>query len=537
MFNLRGIDTLLQAAAIAACTLAAVPGAHAANAPDTKQASGSGGDLRQQEAELRKILTADPKDTSAHLKLGQVYIDEANYAAAEEEARAAKRGDSKYSDEADALLAWSLFLEDQRDRLLAEIKPGDREPHAEAVVRMSLGLALVTPLTFDKAQPLLRDAVRLDPSLWRARDALARSLIIERKLPEAREQLAAARAAGGPDQVGITLIEAFLDRAAGDTDGAIAKFTQVLKSHTTSVPSLVGRADALISQDKLTEARQDIGAAFEFSRHPQILFMDSLILARQGKIPDAGQLLMKASPSFSHFGIGNYLYGVINVRLGLPETAESYLSRFQVQQPNVSGVNRVRAQIAMQGKRPAAAIEMLKPLLEVTPADQEAAATLARAYVMNGQPDQVIAMYQEMLAAPPRQGPPPADFKDLMSIYGDSYWDLAEIEKVIMWKAPEIVPAISALRQNDVAKASEMAEALATKKPDDPWTQNVLGEVRVAQKQFSEAEAIFRRVLEKHPEFAASAFNLVGVLVAEKQIDDAKAMLHDLAHRKLDDST
>jgi predicted Zn-dependent protease len=59
--------------------------------------------------------------------------------------------------------------------------------------------------------------------------------------------------------------------------------------------------------------------------------------------------------------------------------------------------------------------------------------------------------------------------------------------------------------------------------------QNVLGSVRLAQKRLPEAEAIFRGILDKHPDFTPAAFNLVQVLVAEQRQDEAKEMLHDLA--------
>jgi predicted Zn-dependent protease len=105
-----------------------------------------------------------------------------------------------------------------------------------------------------------------------------------------------------------------------------------------------------------------------------------------------------------------------------------------------------------------------------------------------------------------------------------------------MRDAPEIVPAMAALRQGNIDKASQMAESLSASRPDDPWVQNLLGSVRLAQKRLPEAEAIFRHVIDKRPDFTASDFNLVEVLVAEKRPDDAKAMLQDLAQRKLDKS-
>ena len=150
---------------------------------------------------MRSALSANPDDGGAHVKLGHVYIDEGKYAAAVDEARAALRGGAR-NDDADALLAWALFLANEQNVLLAQIKPGQREAHAESTVRLSLGMAHLNPLELDSVEPLLRDAVRLDPGSWRAHIALARFLILKRKLPEARAQLEAASAIA-PGEAGL----------------------------------------------------------------------------------------------------------------------------------------------------------------------------------------------------------------------------------------------------------------------------------------------------------------------------------------------
>ena len=90
------------------------------------------------------------------------------------------------------------------------------------------------------------------------------------------------------------------------------------------------------------------------------------------------------------------------------------------------------------------------------------------------------------------------------------------------------------MRQGEIAKAAEMAEALAAANRDDPVIQDLLGSVRMAQKRLPEAETIFRRVLDARPDFAPSSLNLIQVLVAENKEDEARVMLKGVAERKLD---
>ena len=523
------INNFLLTLATAAFTLTAVPAGHAADALDPTQKTDTAADLLRRETELRTALKANPNNADAHLQLGRIHLDKGNWTAAAAEARAARSSGTR-NDEADALLAWALYLEGKSNVLFRQVEPGQREATSESMVRMSLGLAYLYLFDFDRAEPLLRDAVRLDPGSYRTHIALARLLILQRKLPEAREVLDAAHAIA-PSEIGVTRITGELLRAEGDTAGAIAAFGKVLEVAPTSLPAIAGRVDALISENKLSEAQQAVNLALRPDSSPQLIFLAALILARQDKLAEADRLLTTANPAFGHMPIGYYLQGVVRFRLGRFEMAEFDLAKFQGKQPDVPAVARLRAEIALHRKDPANAIKLLEPVVKANPADQAAVTELARAYLASGRSDQVLQLYEQLAAASPEKVVAPRDPAGLLMMYGDAYGDLAEIEKVISPKAPDVVTPMTELRQGDLTKASELAESLAGSAPNDPAIQNLLGSVRLAQKRLPEAEAIFRGILKKNRDFTPAAFNLVQVLVAEQRQDEAKEMLQDLAPR------
>lgn len=361
MPGLTRIKSFLLALATAAFALTALPAGHAADTPPA-QKTDTAADLLRRESELRSVVKANPNNAEAHLQLGHLYIDKGDWVRAEVEARAA-RGNGTRNDEADALLAWALFLQGKSDVLFREIEPGQREPKAESTVRMSLGLAHLSLGEFNRAEPLLRDAVTLDSGSWRAHISLASLLILTRKLPEARQELDALRALA-PDEIGVTRITGNLLLAEGDTAGAIVAFSKVLDRHPTSVPAMAGRVDALIGANKLAEAQRDVGLALRRTRHSQIVFLAALVLARQDKLAEANDLLMKVNPAFDRMIIGYYLDGVVKFRLGQLETAEYDLAKFQGHEPDVPGVARLRAEIALQRKDPASAIKLLEPAVQ-----------------------------------------------------------------------------------------------------------------------------------------------------------------------------
>jgi tetratricopeptide (TPR) repeat protein len=529
LLGLTRINNFLLTLATAAFTLTAVPAGHAADAPDPTQKTDTAADLLRRETELRTALKVNPNNADAHLQLGRIHLDKGNWTAAAAEARAARSSGTR-NDEADALLAWALYLEGKSNVLFRQVEPGQREATSESMVRMSLGLAYLYLFDFDRAEPLLRDAVRLDPGSYRTHIALARLLILQRKLPEAREVLDAARAIA-PSEIGVTRITGELLRAEGDTAGAIAAFGKVLEVAPTSLPAIAGRVDALISENKLSEAQQAVNLALRPNSSPQLIFLAALILARQDKLAEADRLLTTANPAFGHMPIGYYLQGVVRFRLGRFEMAEFDLAKFQGKQPDVPAVARLRAEIALHRKDSANAIKLLEPVVKANPADQAAVTELARAYLASGRSDQVLQLYEQLAAASPEKVVAPRDPAGLLMMYGDAYGDLAEIEKVISPKAPDVVTPMTELREGDLTKASELAESLAGSAPNDPAIQNLLGSVRLAQKRLPEAEAIFRGILKKNRDFTPAAFNLVQVLVAEQRQDEAKEMLQDLAPR------
>lgn len=509
-----------------AIALACVPVAARAG---QKQATSPAIPLGQQEKAQREIVKAHPDDAAAHLRLSQIYIDEGRWLGAVDEARAAKRI-SPQSDEADALLATALFLDGDEDALLTQIKPGNRAPEAESVIRMRLGLAHFDIGESSAAEPLLRDAVKLDPKSWRARIAYARILILQRRLPEARDQVEAAQALA-PTEVGMIRIRAELKSAEGDLEGAVADYTEVIELHPTSLPALAGRANVLIRLGKLADAERDVNTAYRLVHNSQILFLQALISARQGKLPLAGQILQKASRAFRHFPIGYYLDGVVTYLNGQPDTAYDSLARFHASNPTVQGCTLLMAEMDIQSTDLASAIHLLEPLVAANPTDAEAVTKLARAYLVNGEIDSALKLYQQVVAAPPPAKPlPDADPFALIMMYGDATGDLVPIEKIAMRKTPDAVEPAMALRRGDIAAAAVLAEAAAKRNPDDPTIQTLLGSVRLAQKRFADASEIFTQVAKKHPDYTPAAFGLVEVLVSAGRLDAAKDQLSKLAH-------
>src|SRR5262249_50898997 len=135
---------------------------------------------------------------SVHARLAEVLANQGHYASAAQEALAARQYNG---DEALYLPVLSKVLLHQQkfSDILKLITPGSRSPALESTVRLSRGLAHLGLREPEKAEPELREAVKLSdtPGL---KITLAR--VLAGKSPEEAERLLdAALAAGSPAEV------------------------------------------------------------------------------------------------------------------------------------------------------------------------------------------------------------------------------------------------------------------------------------------------------------------------------------------------
>jgi putative PEP-CTERM system TPR-repeat lipoprotein len=518
--------------------LAAVPAVIAATEgppPAAPAKANDANDLRREEIELRNAVRANPGDPENHVKLGRLYIEIGNFPAVEAEAREAVK-DGGGVDETAPLLAEAMLNQGKLSQLLDEIKPADRDPSAEAEVRLNLGLAHLGLREESDAEPLLKDAVRLDPESWRAKLGLARFLMIQGDVSGADQQVKAARAIA-PDNVEVLRMSAEILRTQGDIAGAIKEFGTILAAHPNDVPALLGRANALIAQNKLDEAHRDVAVALKLAPKAVAgIYLDALVLARQGKLKVADDRLETISGAFDSLPNAYYLAGAIKYALGQLEQSDDDLAKFMAREPKLAAPRRLRAMIALRRNDPQSAIDFLKPAVAAAPSDRVSASLLARAYVAAGRSDDAVQLYENAAAAEPGNVQVETRAALMRMSYGNATEGLTELEKVADTgqgadlAGPLVV--LAELREGDTAKAAQSAQALLRRSPNDPVIRNLVGSTQIAALQLPQAEATFAGLVKSNPQFAAAHYNLARVLIAEHKPDDAKRVLTDFLAAK-----
>src|SRR6266481_835099 len=205
------------------------------------------GNLKAAEIQLRNAIRDAPQDPVLRARLAEVYFQLGDDQSAEREARAARE---RNGNEADYLpvLADALLRQQKYADLMEWVKPGDRDPVLESKVRTALGVAAAGLRDQAKAETLLGEAIKLDPSAISPKIQLARLLTGTK--PVEADKLIDEAIAAHPRSAEALQVKGEMRRRQGYQDGAMRLFYEALKVDPKNVSVRLSRADLNISLGK-----------------------------------------------------------------------------------------------------------------------------------------------------------------------------------------------------------------------------------------------------------------------------------------------
>jgi cellulose synthase operon protein C len=209
------------------------------------------GNLRAAEIELRNAIREAPQDPVLRARLAEVYLQLGDAISAEREARAARE---RNGNEADYLpvLAEALLRQEKFANLIDLVQPGDRDPVLESKVRTALGTAAAGLGDRAKAETLLGEAIKLDPSVAKPKIRLARLLTGTK--PAEADKLIDEAIAADPRSAEALQVKGETLRSRGDQEGAMRLFDQALKIDPKNVSVQLSRANVNIALGKYKAA-------------------------------------------------------------------------------------------------------------------------------------------------------------------------------------------------------------------------------------------------------------------------------------------
>ena len=495
------------------------------------------GNLKAAEIELRNAIRETPQDPLLHARLASVYLQLGDAVSAEREARTAR---DRNGNEADYLpvLADAMLHQEKFADLIDLVKPGDRDPVLESKIRTALGTAAAGLNDRARAETLLREAIKLDPTAVKPKIQLARLLTGTK--PDEADKLIDEAIAADPHSAEALQVKGEMLRSRGDQQGAIRLFDQALNIDPKNVLTHLSRANVNIALDNYKAADEDLDPVLKASPNNFMAsYLRGLELAKQQKYAEADRIFDRISPGFPMLWAGYYLQGATKLALGQYAQAENILGKYLSHAPNDLRAARLIATAALQQRAVTRAIEYLRPLVDKLPADAPTLTVLGNAYMADHKPDLALQQFEKAASLDPDN---PA-IKTQVGIseidVGQGLQGLATLEQVFATEsgAPIAGPTLvlSELRAGDVDKASDVANSLIKRDAKNPIYQTLLGVVRVAQRDYPGAENAFRSALAINPELPTAARNLAHLYAATDRIEQAKQVYTDLLAKRPND--
>jgi cellulose synthase operon protein C len=499
------------------------------------------GNLKAAEIELRNAARDAPDDPVVRGRLAEIYLQLGDLASAEREARAAAE---RAGDEADylPLLTDTLLRRYKYGEVLSLIQPGERHPALESKLRAAVGVAAAALHDWDRAEAMLRDAVRLDPSAMRPKLLLARFLN-GRSHPEEADRLIDEAIAANPRTPEALQAKGEMLWARGAPDPAKGQFDAVLELDPSNLRARLSRAEINIAQNNFAAADEDLDPILKTNPNDFLAtYLRALELFKKHDYTAADRLCDRISSGFATFPAGYYLQGAIKVALKQFSKAEIILARYLERLPGDARAVRLIAHAAVQQHGAPRAIDYLKPLAEKSPADAATLAALGDAYMADGKPERALQYFEKAAVIDPENPTIKTAFAVSAIDAGESQRGLSQLEQVFAGSEAGAIVAgptlvLSELRAGHVGKAAEIASSLIKRDPGNPVYQRLIGAARVAQHDSAGAEAAFRAALARDPEFGAAAHDLAQLYLLNGRIDDARKVYSDFAARNAENVT
>ncbi len=455
------------------------------------------GNLDKAAEQADAALLHDPQSPEALAFRGTVRLRQGDLDGARRDARAALEIDPAHI-KANALLASVLLKEGKPDEAATQLEGAVALNPKDTQLRTLLAGIYVSARQQDKAVALLREIVALEPDKLAHRLRLARLLTGLKRLDEAQKVLEEAVTAL-PEESGakLALVE-FLARARG-ADPAI----ETLKGYIEKAPDDYTLRFALA---KLYEAARKVDDAIAVYRE---------IIERDGTGPKGLTARTRLAD--------------LQARLRKFDQAKELLAEVLQENPNDQQALILRGRIEMASGEVPAAISDFRTVLRDQPNSIPLHRLLARAHLLNKEPELARDTLKKAIAINPRDLGVRSDYIRLLASEGKTDEVVSQLEEVLQI-SPDNLGALESLfkvqaARKDWAAAREVAERIERKHPDKAMGYYLAGLIDQAEGKLEQSLSRFEEALKRAPDAVQPLTQMVKSYLALERPDDALAYL------------
>lgn len=492
--------------------------------------------------QARNAIQQEPGMLAAHLLLGKALLKDGQAAAAEAEFERGLELGVNVAEIAQ-LYGTALMMFGKSEKLLERIRPDGLPPAARAEVLAMRATAYADQRNMREAFRAIDAARQADPKSLAPLRAEVDLSLRDRNSERARKALDTALGMAPADPSLLNLRGTLL-QSSGDVQGALAYFGRALAADPRLLDALVARASLLIDLKRPEEAWPDLEkAAGLIQREPRVAYLKSLVLAARGdskasraQLEEVTTLVDALPEDFvSRQPPLLMLGGLASYATGRAERARALLELYVLRMPKDPAGRKLLANIYLTNGEFARVGDLLDPMLRSGEADQQVLTTLAALRLQQRR-------YAEAATALEAAGRLSGDDPGIVAqrgfaLLGNQQSDLGLLAlRRAFDKDPRQVNVASALstlylRRGDKRNALQVAEALVKGAPSAGLAYNLLGAVRSAGGQPTEARAAYTKALSVAPDLVPAQLNLSRLDAAEGKLDAARQRLAGLLRK------
>ena len=488
--------------------------------------------------ELKNALKDDANNVEARWLLGKLYFDLDDMPSADKELRHAKQLGVAV-DQVLPLLAEAFLRQAKLDELLALSVEGlAGEPLA--TVLSAQGLARLAQGEAEAASELIERAVRDSPQSAFAQMAKARLLQVGGDADLVRVQLDIIFAIN-PDYSPALSLLGDLESQQNKLVEAEQAYTRAIETGTSGATEFgdrLKRALVLIALQKYDAAQDDATYLLAMApKHPSTNYVQGLIHFQQKKMAEALVSMDLALPAKQRYPQMLYYLAALHLLDGNREQATAYATEFYAIAPgNIAG-RKLLATIRLDEQEYAQVEELLRPVLAMGQNDAGAMNLLANALLRQGKTDEAIDLLSEVAELEPDS--PMAQMRlGAGMLAGGEQAGVEHIESALRlnpdYQQGEILLVLNYLRQNELDKALQAAEAYRDRQPDVATPYNLLGRVHMAAKREDKAQEAFHKAREVAPGDPFACLSLALFAMQNKQNDVAEGYYQEILEHHQD---
>ena len=492
-----------------------------ANLMHAAQAARNTGDIRSAVIQLKNVLQQDSKHRAARIMLGELYLEQGDPQAAENELGRARALGADASD-VTLLYARALLRQGKYAQLLADIGE-DAAPGARPALLAARASALLGQQQTHAARALFDQAAALAPDAPEPLLGLAHLALRERQ-PAQAGLLVRRVLAQHPGHVDALRLQADLLRAEGKLEDALASQQAILRQHPHNLQALLDKANLHTDAGHIEAAHAALAAARKVGGASlALLSAEAMLDYRQHKLDsalDKVQRVLRAAPEHAPSLL---LAGAIQSARGARDEARGLLQRFLAAHPRHLHASKLLAALELQAERPAEALALLRLLIDEYPADVDLLALAGEASLRSGRFADAAAHFARASELSPNNAPLRTGLALGYMGSGEHARALAELEHAARLDTDPsrtgVLLALHYIKDRQPDKAMATVQAMQ-ERGHSALLHNLKGGIYLSQQQMARARASFEQALKLEPAYLPALRNLAQLDALERKTAD-----------------